>query len=304
MTLPRHSLRISCVIIFSTLAFGASEVPVNCGDTLTDASVTYVLTSNLHCTANPAVTITADNIRFDLQNHKIQGSGTGTGILVTPVAFSAGPVRNVHVHGGTVQSFAIGVSLWEVNNSHIDTMKITDTHSSSGIVFSTAAILVAGSGNILDINDLETNDIGILLPSGANILTANRIEKSNIGILAAQSGGNFIFANIISSAQTGIVLADARENTVQDCVLNKNGVGIWVVGPGASLNFIRGNTVNDNIQIGIEMGQRGVNNTIAENTAARNGTDLFDFGDTFTGLGCFSTWLGNTFKTANKSCIH
>jgi parallel beta-helix repeat protein len=305
MTLPRHSLRISCVMIFSTLAFGASEVAVNCGDTLTDASVTYVLTSNLNCTTNPAVTITADNIRFDLQNHKIHGSGTGTGIRVASAAIPPIPVLNAHVHGGTVQSFAIGIGLQEVNNSHIEDMKITDMHFTNGGSFSTAGILVAGTGNLLDSNDFENDDAGILLISQkGNILTKNRIEKSSIGILASQSGGGVILANTISSGQVGIELGDSANNVIQDCVLTKNGIGILVLGPGADQNLIRGNTATDNTNVGIAMGQRGIGNTLTENTAARNGTDLFDFGDTFTGQGCVNTWLGNTFKTANKSCIH
>jgi hypothetical protein len=212
------------------------------------------------------------------------------------------------VHGGTLQSFSIGIDLELVNNSQINAMEISKIHAPSPTLqlFDTAGIKVAGTTNLVNGNQIEETDIGVLLPGGpgGHLLIGNEIEDSTTGISLFQSGG-FIFANRISGCDTAISIVDTAGSTVESCILTKNGSGIIAAGPGTMFHLIRRNTATDNRDFGIKMDLRAGLNTITENVAERNGTDdLFDFGIPPSGQGCVNTWLRNTFKTANKSCIH
>ena len=317
MTWLRYCSRISCVMIFSSLSFGGAEPQksVHCGDTLNDATIDYVLTSNLTCSTDPAVGIAADNIRFDLGGFTIKGTGKGTAILILSTSGTGTTLLNAHVHRGTIRGFAIGIDLAFVNNSHFERLEVSSTHVVPPTLPLSAAIRMGGSSNnnLVDRNELADNDVGILVLGPGNVLIKNKIQSSTLGIVVESPGSNFIFENTISSSidsggrGTAITLGSSRSNTVQNCILENNDIGISVSGPGAQANIIRGNTATGNNVYGIQMDLRGTSNTITENVALRNGVDdLFDFGQLVNGMGvgCVNTWLDNTFNTANKSCIH
>ena len=86
-------------------ATSAEAMPLHCGDTIT-ASV--VLTSSLNCSGDGLI-VGANNLTIDLNGKRITGSGSGTGIQISPSLPSTG--LNLTVRGGTIQRFGTAIDV-------------------------------------------------------------------------------------------------------------------------------------------------------------------------------------------------
>jgi hypothetical protein len=138
--------------------------------------------------------------------------------------------------------------------------------------------------------------------------TANTLGRNSEGIRAVNVVSSTISKNDVSGNGSGIVVLNAFLNLtgppllVSHNIVNGNtGDGV-VLSAGASPNHTV--TVQNNVTSG--NGTNGITNNgialeITNNTSLANGMfDLFE-----SALGCMGVvWSGNTFFTANQSCIH
>jgi hypothetical protein len=95
------------LVVVAGLALGAgtgvaeASGSVECGQAVTEDTV---LEHDLHC-AGSGLEMTTGDVTLDLSGHSIQGSGSGTGILVRPCDQSG----ELLIRNGTVTGFDVGV---------------------------------------------------------------------------------------------------------------------------------------------------------------------------------------------------
>jgi parallel beta-helix repeat protein len=177
------------------------------------------------------------------------------------------------ITNGGGNTFSAGVSLVFAANSEV------------------SGITVLGSG------------AGIVTGDCTNLtITANTLGRNNEGMMLGDSGAT-VSENDVSGNGTGIEydnIGAVMTSTVSHNVINGNtGAGVLIVAVmGATFqnNVISGNGT------GIFVPQIGVFGLkVTNNRSLANGVfDLFSESPTCGG----TVWSGNTFFTANQSCIH
>jgi parallel beta-helix repeat protein len=222
-------------------------------------------------------------VTLALEGHRITaGVGANRAIAVNVQIGPPPLLSNIHILGpglitnGGGNTFSAGVSLGFALNSEV------------------SGITVLGSGAGISAGDCTNLTI-----------TANTFGRNGLGISLADSNAT-ISDNDASGNGTGIFVADERPfpptGTVSHNVLNGNtGVGLSIssTSPFPGLT-VQNNVINGNGQSGILVSEFALSQVI-NNTSLANGMfDLFDEAP-----GCSGhVWSGNTFFTANQSCIH
>jgi hypothetical protein len=239
----------------------------------------YRLDTDLTCQPGEnGVVITASNVTFRLDGHHITGStpgtcGTGVGIVVGAVT---GPMLSrVRLIGeGTVENFGTGIRAQNTAQSTLKNVTVTVE-----CPFPSDAVTLFGPGGDWKI---EGNTV------------RGPLDSSGISLVGID--GNVLVRNDVNNT---IDLIPSRDNIIVDNVASGGGILLF---RGSNGNEIHGNTANDTpaagAGIGIVLGATA--NTVTGNTALNNAAfDLFDGNP-----GCDANkWKGNTFATANQTCI-
>ena len=271
-----RGVSVTIVMLLVASSARAQTSVSSCGTTIS-ASGSYVLSTNLSCSAD-GVDITASDVDFDLHGHRMSSTATGTtginGCL-------ASIIEHVTIRNGTVDGFDEDVCTGGLD------LRVTGLH--------------LGGSNA---------DVGITIQGGTrnSSFDSNVITGIKTGILLEDASGNNIFLNQISNCGTGVEVFSgvnvAMNNSVFDNDLSSNtGQGILfqqgAAGPGATINNAVANNIVNGNGVGIEI--TGGGNAIVGNTAKKNSVvDLQDDSH-----GCTDNiWLSNTFKTASPSCIN
>ena len=198
----------------------------------------------------------------------------------------AGVLQNVHILGpglitnGAGNTFSVGVSLGFVLNPEV------------------SGITMLGSGQNMFIAECSG-------PGGLTI-TANTLGRNGMGIYLTDCTSVTISGNDASVNGTGIFVdfgfPALRTGTVSHNVLNGNTTAGLVINDFASPVTVQNNVIDGNGQYGIFVAERSIPGTeVTNNTSLANGTfDMVDGSAVCSG----HVWSGNTFFTANQSCIH
>lgn len=263
VSIPKHfiSRLFTCLACSFLLAMqsAVAATDIFCGIPI-GSSGQYILQTDLNCAA-PAITVTASNVHIDLNQKTLTGNGGGIGIDVQ------GPVSNVHINGGTVTGYFIGIELNTSTKSHVNGM----------ILFANSVNMkvVGGSGNRINGNMFDSST------SASLVLDATSDNKVN--------------TNKFKEYQTGIDLFDSSDNIINSNTLNGEATnaffGITIFsGTG---NTIRGNTTLNHSIHGIGVSDLSTLNTIQGNTSMFNGTDMVDENEECDD----NKWKANTFDT-------
>jgi hypothetical protein len=257
----------------------------------------YVLGADLICGGGDGITITSSDVTLALEGHRITAGVGANRAIVASTQFQ--PLQNVQILGpglitnGGGNAFAAGVFLGGALGEGVFQSEVS-------------GITVLGCGN------------------GIVAVTAGDPDFST-----GLTGLTFT-TNTLGRNGTGISMTDVLSSTISKNDVSGNGVGIAIFNPShvfqtapplvVSHNIVNGNTGNGvilttgglprhtvNVQNNVISGNggNGIQNAapteITNNTSLANGMfDLFE-----TALGCMgSVWSGNTFFTANQSCIH
>ena len=198
----------------------------------------------------------ADAIRIDLNGHTVQGSGTGTGVVITGRT-------GVTVQGGVLRGFAVGVRLntatgvvirhveFIANGEGLDAQAGSIGNAIKDNIFrehTVRAIMLRGNVRENDIkgNTFTGNRIGMLVFAGAdnqikdNDFAGSSLAAIRVNVLAT---GNVFKDNSIAVNEAGIeflskTTGSAAGNELKDNALTGNSCGIK--GPTT------GNTLKDN----------------------------------------------------------
>jgi nitrous oxidase accessory protein NosD len=252
----------------------------------------YLLGSDLICSGGDGITILSSDVTLAFEGHRITFSEVGANlraIVVNPGFSRPGPER-VRILGpglitnGGVNATGTGVTFNLVTNSEVSGLTmvgfgILAQSNTSGIPLEFLKITKNTIGQV-------TNGPGIgLFQVLSSTISENNVSGNNNGIavfgpvggLASQA--NMIHHNNCSGNASDGLSISVGPATVQNNVITGNGAGITVLGPPI---FPPANNVQ-----------------ITNNTSLANQFDMTDI------PGCTGTvWSGNTFFTANQSCIH
>jgi len=128
--------------------------------------------------------------------------------------------------------------------------------------------------------------------------TINGLDIGNAGILMDAGADRIVGPGTLTAWGTfaGIELRGAN-GSVRGVTVTASADGMLIDSDRAG-NDVRGNVLTSN-SLGIEVVGGATGNTIIGNSATGNGTDLVDDNGNCTS----NVWRGNTFGTANPSCI-
>jgi parallel beta-helix repeat protein len=240
----------------------------------------YLLAADLICGGGDGITINASAVRLALEGHKITAD-VGANRAIAVNVGNPPPVRsNIRILGpglitnGGANTFSTGVSLVFAANSEV------------------SGITVLGSGT------------GIFTAECTSLtITANTLGRNTFG-LDLEDAGATVSKNDVSGNGTGILynnIGAPMTSTVSHNVINGN-TGVGVLIGGVAVATFQNNVISGNGQSGIFVSQFGVFGLkVTNNTSLANGVfDLFSQSPGCTG----TVWSGNTFFTANQSCIH
>ncbi|MGV3724622.1 MAG: right-handed parallel beta-helix repeat-containing protein [Actinomycetota bacterium] len=268
----------------------------------------YSLAQNLACSGD-GITILADNVHLNLAGFTLTGPNTGAGVGVRIRGVSTNPVTGVHINGGVVEKFGIGIFLEYARKCRVNGVASQD--SPFGALAGDGIKLERSHNNQINGSRFTRNSgFGVrLVDSDGNKLNGNTVTE-NVGprrnggffITEGSTGNHILGCDISRNGEVGVWIFDqaSGDNTIQGCWINDNDVladsalaGLVVV---SSENTVRGNEVSRN-RSGISISNRAVSNLIQGNTALDNLTrDMQDFNS----LRCVNTWKNNSFVIDNE----
>jgi parallel beta-helix repeat protein len=291
----------------SSLYAGASSAAIKsvttCGAVLSTAGK-YQLKADLSNCPSTALTISANNVRLNLNGHTISGSNLGSGISVQSVT-------GVRIIGGSVSGFMNGVELNSAMNTQISGVTISN-NAGYGIY------LNASSKNFISGNTVSMNTSkGIYLFGGSNTnqIIGNTISNNakgtvlDDGLQLNTSNTNKITGNmIVGNGQDGLELKDTSGNVLYGNIVNNNGRnGIFLRPSVASTtsNVVDHNTTLLNGASGIVVLGGATLNKLTQNVSVNNNqipsTDptvtYADMSELNNASPCLNRWLANTFDS-------
>ncbi len=239
------------IVTANSAAWAVTPVDT-CGQVLDIARERYVLVTDLSCVSpsEPAISVTADHVTFDLQGHTIaeaEGSVIHYGIQGTGIT-------HLTILDGTVTGFQYGIWLEGVSNARVHAVTLTENM--------VGVTLTGSNRSTVDDSSIHDNIRGVVLTDS----TLNRIT------------GNTLTHNIASNVSFpngGISMSNADQNMIANNVLRLNGVFGITLGDGSDSNRITGNLIEDTKDGGLNLHpglivHEGTDNLIWGNTSTGN----------------------------------
>jgi hypothetical protein len=301
------------LVVASGTGMKSCDFDVQCGDVLALDHGQYRLNGDLVCAATSlsqrdAVTITGNNVHFNLKGHTIRQADTPAGHRLRHGISVRG--ANAHINGGSVIDFdcpntnnpdCAGVRLFEAPGAQINGMSL---HNNTIGIFSFRFDGNADGAGIHG-NDITGNlrlGIGLFGTAEGAKVTGNDLSNTR-GFVGSELQVPIGYA----SSSDGVSVTG---NVANNC----EGSGIVLFGsdffPAAQRNTIRDNTTLDNglsgiATFGTEAAFRPRDNLIQSNTSFGNGVN--DLVEAITGplfpADCLNTWQDNDFDVAAQDCI-
>jgi len=292
----------------------------------------YRLANDLSCGSGIAILITADDVDFSLDGHRISGPGTAGGDLGIGVS----SVSGVKIRGGQVDNFDTGVVFEGTSDGLLIGVEVSDTLEGIVVADDVATRIIkngvhraAGRGiNVtvsksveIDGNRVDNAAIGIGVNGDSTtpdniLIIRNVVSDSDRGIHLQNVNTNRVKQNDVFNCPSAIDLFDTANDVVERNTITDGGIGLGQVSgaqilnnsvsganygivlslgaPPSNNNTIRRNTTNDN-NVGIAIID-GSGNLVQQNTSLGNGTeDMTDWSDE-----CVNTWTANNFVTDSE----
>ena len=257
------------VALSGVLAFGTASALAaqpSCGDTLTKNTK---LRGDLVNCPGDGIVIGADNIKLDLDGHKIDGQGSGIGIA------NLDGHDGVKIEDGTVQEFSTGIKLTGAAGSKVRKLKVRGNNGDGIALEGSADNRIEGNKSTANQSDGIT-----LYQSDRNRITENSLSGNDAHgiVLETSSDRNRVEDNRLSDNHAdGISVAvnSSRNEILENRVLRSGGsVGIFLVF-GSNQNRVYDNLVSENGGGGILVLEAD-DNRIEKNRALANGQDGID----------------------------
>lgn len=278
-------IALALLVVLSPTAAAAPRLV--CGATITKSTK---LKADLTCPTGTALQVVPDGaaVVLDLGGHKVRGSGSGTGIVISG---SSDPDAPVIVRHGSVKGFATGIAVSYAPGSRVKDVSVTGPgRTEAGSIgvrvrtspdwllddvtvkgFATGVLLDAAHDGLLRDSTLSGNGTGAYLSPSVFRLTVqdSRILSNDQGLELSQSSMTLLHSEVARNG-TGISLFQSGA-TVRDSTIKDNDTGVWgnSYGSGFTLadSTVRGNGVG--VQL-VRFGLRGPDNAIEGSTIKDN----------------------------------
>lgn len=185
----------------------------------------YTFTADI----SEAIQVQADDIVVDGAGHTVQGTGTGTGIIVG-IQPDLPTVHNVTLRNMSVRTFQGGILLRYCLDCSISEVNIT-------LVGSEGISVYQSSNNIIAQNHVSAQTAGIRIDQAHNnSISRNDVTDSYEGIEIWSSQNNSIVENNITGNDWGIRLSDSSNNKIyhnnfinntNQAILDNEGKDVW-----------------------------------------------------------------------------
>jgi hypothetical protein len=261
----RVSLAILAPVVAGCLALGtgqASASHVSCGDTITTDTK---LDSNLTNCPNNGIVIGANNVRLDLNGHRIDGDGTPFAGCPQNEFCDGGVVNDgrdgVTVVHGSVREFAVGVFVASARHNGVLRISSSRNRFAGLALFRARRSLVrnsSGDGSTFR----EGDGLDLFESHHIRVLHSSFRHNVHIGIKPIGSTNSLIKGNLLAhNGDEGMLMEGGEGFRIRHNRLVRNGGGI-TLGPG-SRNVITRNRVfrgHEGIRI-----EKGHGNLVAHN---------------------------------------
>lgn len=177
-------------------------------------------------------------------------------------------------------------------NSHV--IGSTNPRSNNGITIHDAGrVEVRGPGAITGFN----HGFDLTASPGPIYITVVQTSGNNIGFFGSGLGVAGIYQCTADNGTYGFFLKTDNTELGEDSASENTDTGYQISG---ARNYVFNSRAYHNAQRGIATQDgSGVDNHIVDNTALKNGRDLYEGNPT-----CLNEWRNNTHDTDNKDCIH
>lgn len=163
----------------------------------------YTFTADI----NEAIEIQANNIIIDGANHTVQGTGTGTSIIIGNIP-DLPTVYNVTLKNLRITVFGGGILLRNCLNCSIVNVNIT-------VVSNDGISVYRSSNNSIIENQVRAQTAGVRLDQAYNnTVLGNNVTDSYDGIEIWGSLNNTVVGNNITNSSWGIRLSDSSSNKI------------------------------------------------------------------------------------------
>lgn len=213
-------------------AIGAAGVYHLSQDIIGNANTLIQISTPVGVVLPVCIQIAANNVTLNLNNHTLQGQGTGTAIYATEV-------NNINIKGGVITNFKGAILLEGVTNSIFSKMLITNNLGWAISVnrdFSNPALIKNTSQYNKFINNtiMKNATHGFTINGGSrNTFSANTIiNNQGDGLLLYDGSGNLVVGNsVIGNSLRGITnqfgldrLDTSDNHIIKGNVVRNNGI--------------------------------------------------------------------------------
>ncbi|MFC3959465.1 right-handed parallel beta-helix repeat-containing protein [Halovivax cerinus] len=320
--LSQHDTATETVTIRSGLLTGCQTI---------DQPGRYRLGSDLSVGSAPCLTVGASEVTIDGQGHAVNGTGSGTGVLVD---VASGATANVSLANLTVRDVDTAVSATVPDDGSLSGIALdsvsTETTSGTGL-----AVAVGENGVVEDVavtdSTLSTGDGGVRIEDdyGANATVRDvDIANSTVDVGGYDPGISLsltdetsriddvrIADNAISASETAVLFDYSGDGTtvesvqvVDNDVESASNQGLTIDGAATGTTarnvHVAGNNVSsgsEGLSVALESGDVSVENlTIADNVIATDGSDGLSLEAADSGVTVQDTELrNNTIRSAS-----
>lgn len=224
----------------------------------------YELTRNLeNRNAGACIRITASNVTFDGNDHRIDGvSAFGSGGVIVGALDRS--TENVSVANVTITDWDDGIRYLNVTQGRVDGVTTANNRVGLGVL--------NNSGTTITNSTAAANQvygISVTRDSRRTLLVNNTARANTLfGIHLVGVGGNTLEDNRASANEYGIALIDADRNDLVGNNASLNRIaGIWL--SASDRNEVRRNYVSNRFY-GIYLGDRSTRNLLVNNTVHAN----------------------------------
>jgi parallel beta-helix repeat protein len=292
-------------------AHGASPVVIHpaCGDTIGPGG-SFILGADVGPCSNGVVpALSVDSAKLDLDGHTVSCS------TVDPAAGILLIGQRAQLSHGTVVGCLNGVALAGAGR-HIVKGIVSDANVVNGFW------IQGVSRNKLSSNTASDNgNAGFNVQGVKNNLTGNTAWGNHVVGFNLYFADNAALAGNTATASTGdggiYVLSSETVHLTRNTVSDNHasdGHAAGIVVSGGGNHTLSRNIVTNNDSSGIIIGNLTTPASISHNTATGNGDGVQRFDLEDSRQGCkwaisatrfvSNRWVGNTFNTANQTCIH
>ncbi len=190
------------------------------------------------------ITAQVDTVSATLRNVEISGNG-GNGIWIPSGSASNPSISKVNIHDNRLYGLYSNGSFGQISDSIISGNSLGNVYIVNGsmmtvydceITDSEFGMIVMDSSPVLQLNSVSNTDTGLtVMGDSTPLINGGEFRGNQHAMNILSSDVEIKEVDLIDNPQTGIVMEDTTGNSLENCVLAGNKVGINIMGEGVTM---------------------------------------------------------------------